>query len=149
MSGIFLSFNVSSSCNILIFIKYITMPFRRRVRSAKGLLSTELFGQNSAHTLVFPHGLPNNARRLDDQELTMETRRQSEKQLQKAREKERAQATRISDEEKRNSAINNAMKHWRVVKKDHKKLVRKPSESSCSKCSRVGVLCWFFVLGDF
>ncbi|ROT69115.1 putative leucine-rich repeat-containing protein 49 isoform X1 [Penaeus vannamei] len=24
------------------------------------------------------------------------------------------------------------MKHWRVVKKDHKKLVRKPSESSCS-----------------
>ncbi|XP_042883592.1 leucine-rich repeat-containing protein 49-like [Penaeus japonicus] len=71
-------------------------------------------------------------KRLDDQELTMETRRQSEKQLQKAREKERAQATRISDEEKRNSAINNAMKHWRVVKKDHKKLVRKPSESSCS-----------------
>ncbi|XP_042205782.1 uncharacterized protein LOC121855012 isoform X2 [Homarus americanus] len=62
----------------------------------------------------------------------METRRQSEKQLQKAREKERAQATRISDEEKRNSAITNAMKHWQVVKKDHRKLIRKPSESSVS-----------------
>lgn len=71
--------------------------------------------------------------RLDDQELTMETRRQSEKQLQKAREKERAQATRISDEEKRNSAITNAMKHWKVVKKEHRKLVRKPSESSTSE----------------
>ncbi|XP_045606345.1 leucine-rich repeat-containing protein 49 [Procambarus clarkii] len=71
-------------------------------------------------------------KRLDDQELTMETRRQSEKQLQKARDKERAQATRISDEEKRNSAITNAMKHWQVVKKDHKKLIRKPSESSTS-----------------
>ncbi|XP_071543265.1 uncharacterized protein [Panulirus ornatus] len=71
-------------------------------------------------------------KRLDDQELTMETRRQSEKHLQKAREKERAQATRISDEEKRNSAITNAMKHWQVLKKDHRKLVRKFSESSNS-----------------
>ncbi|XP_068243976.1 uncharacterized protein [Palaemon carinicauda] len=71
-------------------------------------------------------------KRLDDQELTMDTRRQSEKQLQKFRDKERAQATKISDEEKRNSAITNAMKHWQVVKKDHRKLVRKPSESSTS-----------------
>ncbi|KAK4306358.1 hypothetical protein Pmani_021816 [Petrolisthes manimaculis] len=71
-------------------------------------------------------------KRLDDQELTMETRRQSEKVLQKAKEKERAQATRISDEEKRNSAITNAMKNWQVIKKQHRKLVRKPSESSTS-----------------
>lgn len=63
----------------------------------------------------------------------METRRQSEKVLQKAKEKERAQATRISDEEKRNSAITNAMKNWQVIKKQHRKLVRKPSESSTSE----------------
>ncbi|XP_050737653.1 microtubule-associated protein futsch-like isoform X2 [Eriocheir sinensis] len=62
----------------------------------------------------------------------METRRQSEKVLQKAKEKERAQATRISDEEKRNSAITNAMKNWQVLKRQHRKLVRKPSESSNS-----------------
>ncbi|XP_045102865.1 leucine-rich repeat-containing protein 49-like isoform X1 [Portunus trituberculatus] len=71
-------------------------------------------------------------KRLDDQELTMETRRQSEKVLQKAKEKERLQATRISDEEKRNSAITNAMKNWQVLKRQHRKLVRKPSESSTS-----------------
>lgn len=76
---------------------------------------------------------PRGGGRLDDQELTMETRRQSEKHLQKAREKERAQATRISDEEKRNSAITNAMKNWQVLKKDHKKLIRKFSESSTSE----------------
>ncbi|XP_064116423.1 leucine-rich repeat-containing protein 49-like [Macrobrachium nipponense] len=76
-------------------------------------------------------------KRLDDQELTMDTRRQSEKQLQKFREKERAQATKISDEEKRNSAITNAMKHWEVIKKDHRKLVRKPSESSTSASDQV------------
>lgn len=73
--------------------------------------------------------------RLDDQELTMDTRRQSEKVLQKAKEKERLQATRISDEEKRNSAITNAMKNWQVLKRQHRKLVRKPSESSNSKAT--------------
>ena len=40
---------------------------------------------------------------------------------------------RISDEEKRNSAITNAMKNWKLVKMEHKKLVRKPSESSVSE----------------
>ncbi|CAL4073352.1 unnamed protein product, partial [Meganyctiphanes norvegica] len=71
-------------------------------------------------------------KKLDEHELTVECRRQAEKMMARQKEKERAQATRITDEEKRNSAITGALKHWGMVKKDvkHIKQIKRKNETS-------------------
>ena len=68
--------------------------------------------------------------RLDEQEVTIETRRQAERTLQKVKEKEKDGINKIADEEKRISSIHMAKKHWTTLKKEHKSLTRRNSQSS-------------------